>query len=177
MSKITMALLLEDVLREVDWKGALSKVKGLVTGKGGQGPGQTKILAREEWQEIAREHPAIYRTALNTPFDQSSDQKQMQSFAVALDNLFTAAANNEKIKKLHQFLMATLAQAKKDVDPSMKASRLSVVRNKYLDIKNDLELARTQEVGTTKRESDEVSLIAHHITEDLDFNNGLVLEE
>jgi len=162
-------------ISEADFKDILGKAKqGLRTA--GEKIGLLKSKSGINWAEVYRTTPdamknfvlAIQEKDRNTAYDiLAKGHPEVKNWA---------------LKNVSEPTKVILAY-KKDKNPELKANYIKA-KNQILKLLSGLwaeaDAALTnlsQTTASRPKESTDISLIARHITEDLGFNNGLVLEE
>jgi 4-hydroxy-3-methylbut-2-enyl diphosphate reductase IspH len=166
-------------ISEADFGTFLSKAKqGLRTA--GEKIGLLKSQSKSgiNWAEVYRTTPdamknfvsAIQETDRNTAYDILVGPKghpEVQKWA---------------LKNVSEPTKAILAHKKDPKNPELKANSIKA-KNQIVKLLSELwaeaDAALTslsQTAASKPKESNDISLIANHITEDIKFNNGLILE-
>lgn len=173
----SMSMLLEELLGEVDLKAILAK--GADIGKqayqrlAGKGDVETKVFPKNIWELIRSKSPSAFKAAKNQAQMLDLNNKQsLVDFATQLDRLFTAAGTVENVVGVHRSLRGMISGALRARDPNEKKSLVAALRHRMLELKGDFEKIPLEATGV---KAEEISVIASVITEDIGFNNGLVL--
>lgn len=142
-----------EILLEAALKEGLGDIWGKLTGQ----QSEFKYLNKNIWDQLYAKEPKKIAMIANTPGAKDT--------AILLDGLFKTYSGNQEIAKLRQNLLE-LAKAKKLQELAQMIKGLQAEARQVQSVK-----------GQSIRGMEEINKIANCLTENIDFNNGLLIEE
>jgi hypothetical protein len=168
-----------NTISEADFKALLGRAKQGLRTAGERVGLLSASKSGINWAEVYRTTPNAMKNFVSA----LQDTDRNVAYDVLAGPKGHPEVQNWALKNMSKLKDVLVAYKKNPGDPKLKASAIQA-RNEIIKLLSglwaeaDSALSNFGQTSATKlKESTEISLIARHITENLDFNNGLILEE